>query len=122
MKKSVHEPTLRQRLVEWVAGGGSVAGFARQNTGRSERQYRRWVAEPEFQEAVRKQSAEMTQAIVRQLRSLSTMSTNELRNLLGNADPAIRLGAARTALRTLIDVGKFADLEARIAEIEKRSQ
>jgi hypothetical protein len=112
---------LRQRLIDWMANGGSVAAFARQNPDRSERQYRRWAGEPGFQAAVRKQSAELTQATARRLRVIGEMSTDELKALLSNADPSIRLGAVRTALRALIDIGKFADLESRITELEERN-
>lgn len=119
MKKSGHAAQLRRKLVEWVATGGSLSGFAKANPGRSERQYRRWAADPSFKAAVRDRSAELTETIVRQLRAVSAMSAGELRSLLANPDPAIRLGAVRTALRALIAIGKHADLEARILELEK---
>ncbi len=119
MKKSDNEKSLRERLIDWVAGGGTIISFHRQNAERSERTYRRWASEPEFEAEVRKRSSEMTATLVRRLRAIALGSTDELLKLRSDPDPRIRMAAVRTAISALPIMATHADLEARLTDLEE---
>jgi Lon protease-like protein len=121
MKRSAHSEPLKLRLAAWLASGGSIAAFARANPQQKERTYRAWSKLPEVQAEIARQSAEMVQTIIHRLTTVSAQSTTELQKLLSDPDPNVRLGAVRTALRTLIPIAKFADIDRRLSQLEEEN-
>lgn len=119
MIESGNTPSLKQRLLDWMVNGGTVASFQRQHPDRTARTYRQWASDPRFKELLRERSAEISDAVARRLRAVGELSAAELEALLKNPDPNIRLGAVRTAIRALVDVNRFADFESRLAKIER---
>lgn len=104
-----------------MVNGGTVASFQRQHPDRTVRTYRMWASDPKFKALVRERSSEISDANARQLRVIARLSSTELKALLKNPDPNIRLGAVRTALKALVDINRFAALDARITELEERA-
>lgn len=122
MKQATNNGPLRAKLASWLATGGSIAQFARNNPGRHLRTYQNWVAEPGFADEVHKQVSLMLEGTRRRLTSLALKSTETLNRLLDDANATVRLGAARVVLDKLLDVNDSADFDRRLAELEQRAE
>jgi hypothetical protein len=86
----------------------------------SERTVRRRLADPAFQRRLQELRADILQRTAGTLTAASTESVRTLLELQKAATPAsVRSGAARSVLELGIKLRESADLEARIAALER---
>jgi hypothetical protein len=107
-------------LVTALACGATVEGAARK-AGLSVRTVYRRLADPEFQERLRQERAELARRAAGLLTAASLESVRTLVELQGTAlPPAARLGAARAIIGLGLKLREEADLADRVAELERR--
>lgn len=95
---------------------------AAEATGIGERTLWRWLQDPSFQEAYRKARRETVSQAVARLQKETSQAVEALAAVMGDAEaPATaRVSAARAVLELAIKAIEIEDIEARIAELEKR--
>jgi hypothetical protein len=102
-----------------LACGASVDAAARQ-CGLCERTVYRRLEDPAFSQRLKELRADMVQRTAGALTAASTESVRTLLELQkAAAPPAVRLGAARSILEIGMKVREAADLEERLAALEK---
>jgi hypothetical protein len=107
-------------LVTALACGATVEGAARK-AGLSVRTVYRRLADPDFQERLRQERAELVRRATGLLTAASLESVRTLVDLQGAAlPPAARLGAARAVIGLGMKLREEADLAERVAELERR--
>jgi hypothetical protein len=119
MPQKVPESKL-ETLAAGVAAGLSVRRAAKA-AGIAGTTARRLAAEPSFKATVASIREQILSQAVGQLTRLASKSAATLGKLLDSPDPEIRLKAAREALSQLIPICTHAELNARLAALEKRS-
>lgn len=109
-----------ETLVTAPACGATVEGAARK-AGLSVRTVYRRLADPDFQERLRRELVELARRTARLLTAASLESVRTLVELQGAAlPPAARLGAARAIIALGLKLHEEADLADRVAELESR--
>jgi hypothetical protein len=107
-------------LVTALACGATVEGAARK-AGLSVRTVYRRLADPDFQERLRQERAELARRTAGLLTAASLESVRTLVELQGaGLPPAARLGAARAIIGLGTKFREEADLVDRVAELERR--
>jgi hypothetical protein len=105
-----------------LACGATVDSAARQ-CHLSERTVYRRLCEPAFRQRLQQLRADMVQRTAGALTSAATEAVRTLLDLQKPPmPPAVRLGAARAILEIGVKLREAAELEERIAELERRSQ
>jgi DNA-binding transcriptional MerR regulator len=112
----------QQRAIEAVLGHGTLAEAA-EAVRVTPRTLRRWLSDETFQRELKSARARVMDGIVNRLASLGSKAVAELDSILSNkrTKPGIRLRAALGILQH-VQAAREADLEARLAEIEKQLQ
>lgn len=108
-----------EAAISALAGGCSQAEAARR-AGVAERTVSRWLARDEFQRRLAKARARVLDGVVNQLTVNAELAVQTLRELLVDLSPAIRLGAARATLDSLLKLRAEVDVEQRLAAIESK--
>ena len=107
-------------LVTALACGATVEGAARK-AGLSVRTVYRRLDDPDFQEQLRQERAELARRTAGLLTAASLESVRTLVELQGAGLPAAaRLGAARAVIGLAMKLREEADLVDRVAELERR--
>jgi hypothetical protein len=115
-----HSTALRDKLALEMARGGTVAAFGKAN-GIADRTLYEWTAKPAFQAEVTRHRRAITDRTVGALVRFAVRAVKVMANLSENAQSeSVRLSAARGILTELISVSSWADLEQRIADIERK--
>ena len=113
-------PKLLDELALDVANGGSIPAWAVKHKI-SERTVYSWTAKPEFRAMVAMHRRRITDAVVGLLARCAKKSVVQIATLADSASAEpVRLAAARAILTELVNISGFADLEARIAQLESR--
>jgi hypothetical protein len=116
----IHNQNRKAALALALAGGGTVATWARENQV-PERTARTWSNSPEVLEQV---DAIRRQALDRAIGRLSdhaVAAADQIARLARDAtSEAVRLQAARAVLADLMTVASYAAIEGRLAEVERR--
>jgi hypothetical protein len=103
-----------------LACGATVESAARQ-CRLSERTVYRRLAEPEFRRRLQALRADMVQRTAGALTAAATEAVRTLLELQKATSPAaVRLGAARAVLEIGVKLREAAELEERLAELERR--
>ena len=107
------------KLLMAFACGATVESAARQ-AGVSESTAHRRLEDPAFRQQLQAMRADLVQRTAGALTAASTESVRTLLELQkAAAPPAVRLGAARSVLEIGIKLREAADLEERLATLEK---
>jgi hypothetical protein len=109
----------REAAAANLAAGATVPDAARR-AGVGERTLFRWRPDPAFMERVRSLRSDATCQTLGTLTAGSKQAAEQLIELLGESNAAVRLGAASCLLKTLLSYRDQTDLSDRIDRIEKR--
>lgn len=95
---------------------------AAEATGIGERTLWRWLRDPSFQEAYRKARREAVSQAVARLQRETSQAVEALATVMRDdeAPATSRVSAARAILELAIKAIELEDIEARVAELEKR--
>jgi hypothetical protein len=90
-------------------------------SGTSERQLYRWLAQPEFVAALQAAEAQAIATAIRRLADLSGTAIDVLRAAMTDPEAAhvVKIRAADIAIGRLMPLKELADLEARLAALER---
>jgi hypothetical protein len=109
-----------ETLLAALACGATLEGAARQ-AGVSRRTAQRRAAEPEFQQRLAAARTDMLKRASAGLTGAAMESVKTLLALQGPGNPpAVRLGAARAMLELGIKLREAAELEERLAAVERQ--
>jgi hypothetical protein len=109
-----------ERLVAEVARGEEVKVAARA-IGIAERTAYEWSRSAEFKGRVRSIQRELLKDLVGQLSARAEKALKTMEDLLNPATPpAVRLGAARAIISSLVEIQSHTELIDRVAELEAR--
>jgi len=106
-------------LVLALAGGQTVRDSARA-AGVGERTATRRLAAADFRRRVIETRAALVERATGQMADAMSAAAEALRKLLEARSEAVRLGAARAVLELGMKLRESADLEERLAELERR--
>ena len=106
-------------LILALAGGASVPAAAAKAGCSPQTAYRR-MAKPDFCAQVAKLRAEMVQRAAGHLAAGSTQAARALRKLLKDADPKVRLGAAKAILACEQSLRMANEVAADVAAIKEQ--
>jgi phage terminase small subunit len=111
----------KAKFVEALVGGADV-GAAAVAAGRSERTGRRWLCEPDVRAVLSEALAGRLRALNARRVDLASDALDVLAEVLKGAAiaPYVRVAAAKAVLDAALRLSEFTDIEARIAEIERR--
>jgi len=115
-----HPKTLISSLALSVAAGKAVAAWARENKIPVRTAYE-WHARPGFRRAVeryRRRYLDRTLGLL--AKGAAESVAEEIRLAKEGEDEAIRLHAARGVVADMISVWRFAEMERRVNELERR--
>jgi transposase-like protein len=117
-KSRRNAPERRAALALAIAEGSSVVAAARK-AGVGTRTAFRWLREDAFKDRVEELRDMLTSATIDAMVSAGVEAAETLRKLMRSEnDPAVRLGAARTLLSSLLSYRQHAEFNARIAKLE----
>ena len=108
-----------QEAIAALLGARTIADAARA-TGIGEKTLRRWLSEPDFQDAYRSAREEAVRGAVGRLQALLSKATETLERALSCGKPAVELRAAVAAFEQAYKGTELLDLADRIAALEKR--
>jgi hypothetical protein len=115
-----HNRTLIGRLAAWIVRGGSIAEFARKNKI-SRRTGYRWAALAECKAKVEQLRQRIFDRMVHKLTRYAAQGVDEIHRIAGKGESdAVRLSAWRSLVDKMFEVKQHADLEKRMAEIERQ--
>lgn len=112
------DPPLKISLAIAVAGGESVADWARTKEVPARTAYR-WAATPEIRRTVQEIRRRSVDQAIGRLSRHATTAAEQIAKLAETAEAeAVRLAACRGLLADLVQVGQYADLANRLEAIE----
>lgn len=107
----------QQAALPIIAGSLSLSEAAR-NSGIGQSTLRRWLNDPEFCQQLDLLRRDASLFAIRKLQAMVPRSISVIVELLGDADPAIRLRAARCVMDYFAQMSKEHDLRADIQELK----
>jgi hypothetical protein len=87
----------------------------------SERTVRRRMGDPSFRKEVERLRGELVAEAAGRLADAAAEAVDALRDVMKGESPWARLGAAQAILANVVRVREHAELEARVAELERRA-
>jgi len=107
-------------LITALAGGRTIRDAAR-TSGVSEATVYRRLEDPAFRQRVAEARGKLVDNALGQLADASTQAVATLRALLAAEGESVRLGSARAILELGNKLRESVELEARIADLERRT-
>lgn len=109
----------RLLAIELLAKGACHRDAA-SGAGVDKRTIQRWLEEPEFRDDITKFRTELLTSAAGMLCSAANNAVKVLDDLLKDGSSAIKLGAARAILDSVIRVRELTVVEGRVAELEQK--